>query len=391
MSKELNIRKDIDNNLQNIKADQESTPINVSKNKVQVDGNLDVTGNFQASMESLEVDTLNSTTINTTTINSTTINNSDKVSFGTGATIDSPSDRQLDINSNLVLVTAADNALEDETCSLQLLSIAGADCSIILREGVSTQRYIAIDADDGDKLKIGMGATVGSSASITLDSHDAFHEGSVSIKEKAAAISDTAAYGQLWVKTASPNLLYFTNDEGTDIQLTTADAVNASGGGGGTSRWSFATGGYKVNNNSSSFYYFQYRPNNDGWNNSENSPTTINQYDAPAAQWIAPAAGTLTNITVQGYVSDTGATDPFKFYVFKGQSAHDGTSTSLTQIGATNAITAAASLRNFRDSTDISSSNTFSEGDALWVMLKKDSTSGNQDLYFSVTISGEYS
>ena len=41
-------------------------------------------------------------------------------------------------------------------------------------------------------------------------------------------------------------------------------------------------------------------------------------------------------------------------------------------------------------STDISSSNTFSEGDTLWCMLKKDSTSGNQDVYFSVTISGEF-
>mgnify|MGYP006409306279 FL=1 len=41
-------------------------------------------------------------------------------------------------------------------------------------------------------------------------------------------------------------------------------------------------------------------------------------------------------------------------------------------------------------STDISSSNDFAAGDKLWVMYKKDSTSGNQDLYFAVTISGEY-
>ena len=45
-------------------------------------------------------------------------------------------------------------------------------------------------------------------------------EGAVTLKEQAAADGDTAAYGQLWVKTATPNELYFTTDAGNDIQLT---------------------------------------------------------------------------------------------------------------------------------------------------------------------------
>ena len=44
-------------------------------------------------------------------------------------------------------------------------------------------------------------------------------EGSVTLKEQAAADTDSAAYGQLWVKTGTPNELYFTNDAGTDIRL----------------------------------------------------------------------------------------------------------------------------------------------------------------------------
>ena len=44
-------------------------------------------------------------------------------------------------------------------------------------------------------------------------------EGSVTLKEQAAADADSAAYGQLWVKTGTPNELYFTNDAGTDIRL----------------------------------------------------------------------------------------------------------------------------------------------------------------------------
>lgn len=37
--------------------------------------------------------------------------------------------------------------------------------------------------------------------------------------EKAAADADVAGSGQLWVKTATPNQLWFTDDAGTDVQL----------------------------------------------------------------------------------------------------------------------------------------------------------------------------
>ena len=45
------------------------------------------------------------------------------------------------------------------------------------------------------------------------------------IKEAAAAVADTTAYGQLWVKTATPNELYFTTDAGNDIQITSGTAT----------------------------------------------------------------------------------------------------------------------------------------------------------------------
>ena len=54
-------------------------------------------------------------------------------------------------------------------------------------------------------------------------------DGSVSLKEKAAAIADTAAYGQLWVKTATPNELYYTTDAGDDIQITSGTTLAATG------------------------------------------------------------------------------------------------------------------------------------------------------------------
>ena len=42
----------------------------------------------------------------------------------------------------------------------------------------------------------------------------------VYIGEKSAASVDIAGQGQLWVKSVSPNELFFTNDDGDDIQLT---------------------------------------------------------------------------------------------------------------------------------------------------------------------------
>ena len=55
-------------------------------------------------------------------------------------------------------------------------------------------------------------------------------EGAVTLKEQAAAEADTAAYGQLWVKTATPNELYYTTDAGDDIQITTGTGLAAAAG-----------------------------------------------------------------------------------------------------------------------------------------------------------------
>ena len=53
-------------------------------------------------------------------------------------------------------------------------------------------------------------------------------EGPVTLKEQASADGDTAAYGQLWVKTATPNELHFTTDAGDDIQITSGTSIVGS-------------------------------------------------------------------------------------------------------------------------------------------------------------------
>ena len=81
---------------------------------------------------------------------------------------------------------------------------------------------LSVDADN-DKVGIG---TDSPKTKLTV-------EGTVTIKEQANAEADTAAYGQIWVKTATPNQLYFTTDAGNDIQITSGTSLAGGGGGGG--------------------------------------------------------------------------------------------------------------------------------------------------------------
>jgi len=157
-----------------------------------------------------------------------------------------------------------------------------------------------------------------------------------------------------------------------------------------TRLWSNTSGGYKTNNNSASNYYFQYYANENVWSNYESSPTTILYSDAYSYSFGPATSGALTSITVSGRALDTGWDDPFRFYVFKGTIEDSDPSFSLTQIGVTGIITPPSTTRVFHLETNITSSNTFSASDFLWVMYKKESTSANQDLYFSVTIKGTY-
>ena len=56
---------------------------------------------------------------------------------------------------------------------------------------------------------------IGTNAPVT----DLTVEGPITLKEQADADADTAAYGQIWVNTATPNQLYFTDDAGYDQKV----------------------------------------------------------------------------------------------------------------------------------------------------------------------------
>lgn len=95
----------------------------------------------------------------------------------------------------------------------------------------ATDWATGIDNSDSDKFKIGTSLAVGTNTHLTIDtsgnvgigdtSPDFKLEvaGSIGLQEQAAADADEAGTGQIWVKNDTPNELYFTDDAGTDTQI----------------------------------------------------------------------------------------------------------------------------------------------------------------------------
>ena len=153
-------------------------------------------------------------------------------------------------------------------------------------------------------------------------------------------------------------------------------------------KWSASFHGRVLNiTSTSNFYTINTSAVGNLWSTTSTDPTALASIIVRAAKWIAPAAGTLTNIRISGSTADTGANDSFKFYVYKAPLTQGNSSNTGTLIGTSSAITS-ASARTLFQSDDFSSSNTFAEGDAIFVFLKKDANSGSQDIFFNITISG---
>ena len=371
----------LDKDFKPIKIGGESTILNLSESTLDINGSLKVNGDAVQTG---------------TDAGATELNELSDVSYSGGDLLITSLDKI--VVSNLAFEKSGDPApffrivggAGDERTQLTLYEAGGASENDYMNFDIRAAGNSVISTNDA--------AGTGAHLELAIDGNIVLNpagecfidpsSGGIKIKESTDAIADTAAYGQLWVHDDTPNTLWFTNDAGNDIQIT--DGANLAGGGGGTDTWNFTIGGYKTNNNSATNYYAQYYPNFYGWTRSDSSPTSISYVTTNSTSFTADKDGALTNIRITMRAGDTGATDPLKYYVYKGTCGNNSSSTSCTLIGTSGTITPVLN-RTMVLSTDFSSSNTFSEGDSLFVWLKKDSTSGNQDIYMSVTVSGTYS
>ena len=129
------------------------------------------------------------------------------------------------------------------------------------------------------------------------------------MREGVNAVADTVGYGQLWVKTATPNELYFTTDEGDDIQLTTGTGTAGGGGGSTTETIHFFKRFYNLSSSSwKGGYEYTYSAGSTVWGlgttkvGSNFTDTTAGAWAAHNySQWLAPADCTVTSFTMTGY------------------------------------------------------------------------------------------
>ena len=145
--------------------------------------------------------------------------------------------------------------------------------------------------------------------------------------------------------------------------------------------------GSTKNVNHASNYYTGITPYS-GWSNYDSSPTTIAYTDSFCAYYIAPRAGKITNIKIQGTTAGTAPSDPFKFYIMKGAMSNDSATVSLSHMFNTSTITPPTVNRTWSHTEDFSSSNTFAEDDMIFVWYKKDSTAGTQTIAFNMNLNG---
>ena len=364
-----------------IKVGGKTTILDLSESTLDIKGSLSVNGDAVQTGTDAGATELNELSDVTYSSGDLTISSLDKIIVG-DLHIDSSGDILIDSTNDGDATTGT--IFQSGGARIGTLTAHHSLSVLTLYEagGASQDDYFNIMVDEKGATTLG---TVDAASAVA---HLKFEpDGSFLIKETASAGADVAAYGQIWIKNSTPNELYFTTDAGDDIQLTSGTGV--AGGGGGTDTWNFTIGGYKTNNNSATNYYAQYYPNFYGWTRSDSSPTSISYATTNATSFTADKDGALTNVRITMRAGDTGATDPLKYYVYKGTCGNNSSSTSCTLIGTSGTITPVLN-RTMVLSTDFSSSNTFSEGDSLFVWLKKDSTSGNQDIYMSVTVSGTY-
>ena len=97
----------------------------------------------------------------------------------------------------------------------------------------------------------------------------------------------------------------------------------------------------------------------------------------------------ITHFYMTGYASDTGFDDPFRFHLYSALPADGDSANTTTFLWQTDRITPSVSGRNVVYDTVVDNV-TVDKNQRLYLFYKKETTSANQDLYFSAQISGHY-
>ena len=311
---QLDNDSNLESNLKPLKVSNKSTPLQISEDTVDVKGSLKVNG--------VDVST-----------------EPDEAGSGGASSLDELSD--VAYSSGDLTITGLDKIVATNTLEIE----------------ASGSSDIGFDAGQG-RFFFQQGGTT-----------NAFvRSGSFNLIEQANAHSDATGYGQIWVKNDTPNNLYFTNEDGTDIQITNNGVI--------ANQKFFYT---------SSFFH--------GSTNAEFIPlaggSTFEQsllidFTIDDTNFIVPYDLKINTIYANVVKATSSTANPgnTSLQLYKGGSAYSGTVTvNLASVGFDTTNLHTVYTWDFSGET-----NTYSAGEVMQIEI--DPTSTLQ--YVSITIVGEY-
>ena len=194
-------------------------------------------------------------------------------------------------------------------------------------------------------------------------------------KERASAYTDVASYGQLWVKTATPNELYFTTDAGDDIQLTSGTSMAGGSSGGSV----FINQGARSRMQYNNWYVANtaYGPNYYYWTTSMGTSSLFTTwFDSYHPNHVVPCDGNVVSYTIIGNITST---DTMEMALLKGTGVTYGSAGNytLSQVGATQSAGGTANIMYKWEQTGLSVS--VSKNDILLLTMRR--TTDNDGSY----------
>ena len=248
--------------------------------------------------------------------------------------------------------------------------------------GGTDKFYIACEANGATEIATLDGAGAAADLSIVPDGSLSLEpSGSLTLRssihqlEQASADADQAGFGQLWIKNATPNELYFTNDAGNDIQITSGSST--------------AGGGYWIQTWSSRFYtrydnWFYgssiYGPNNHQWSTNRASSTLESTwFDSWNPGIVVPKDCTLTEYSYTGSFTSAQTYQVALIKIAKPTYGSD-TTLNMTQMGSTQEVVATANNQYSLGETGLSVS--LEKGDMILPALRRTTTDTSTYYYF---------
>lgn len=140
-----------------------------------------------------------------------------------GDSVEASSATQLSRKKNNISATTAPGVTNDTTEGYKIGSFwydVTADKAYVCLD-VTTGAAVWIEITQGGLANIVEDTTPQLGAALDGQGFDLNNMGVLFLTEQAAAEADVAGKGQLWIKTATPNELWFTDDAGTDFQIGT--------------------------------------------------------------------------------------------------------------------------------------------------------------------------